>query len=96
MAVIRTTTTFDYWFEGLRDRMAKARIAIRIQRLAAGNPGQQRVLKGGIRELKIDVGAGYRVYFVERSGVTYILLCGGDKTTQQADIQAAERLASEV
>ena len=93
MAIIRTTADFDAWFSALRDRVAKARISIRVQRLSDGNPGQHRVLKSGVRELKVDHGPGYRVYYVERAGVTYILLCGGDKSTQKTDIQTAERLA---
>ena len=96
MATIRTTETFDNWFTGLRDRQAQLRIATRIRRLAAGNPGQCRQLTGGVAEMKIDYGPGYRVYFVEREGITYILLCGGDKATQQTDITTALALAQGV
>lgn len=94
MLTIRTTNVFDVWFAKLRDRQAKARIAVRIDRLAAGNPGQHRNLTHGIRELKIDHGAGYRVYFTERRGEIVILLVGGDKTTQEADIKLASVIAS--
>lgn len=93
---IQTTPAFDAWFNALRDRRARARINIRIERLAAGNPGQYRTLTLGVTELKIDYGPGYRVYYVERHGVTYILLCGGDKSSQQKDIDAALELAASV
>lgn len=80
----------------MRDRAAAARIAIRIDRLALGNPGQHRNLTGGVRELKIDYGPGYRVYFAERAGEIVILLCGGDKKSQGADIAAAIRMVAEL
>ncbi|QRN53874.1 type II toxin-antitoxin system RelE/ParE family toxin [Dyella caseinilytica] len=84
---------FDRWLRGLNDRQAKARIQMRIDRLNLGNPGQHRNLTGGIREMKIDYGPGYRVYYTIRGAVLIILLCGGDKTTQQQDIDNAIRLA---
>lgn len=96
MKTIQTTAAFDAWYAGLRDRQARARIAVRISRLAEGNPGQQRNLSNGVAELKIDYGTGYRVYYVERHGVTYVLLCGGDKKTQQHDIKTALALADGV
>ncbi|MCD9030893.1 type II toxin-antitoxin system RelE/ParE family toxin [Luteimonas sp. Y-2-2-4F] len=96
MATIRTTEIFDSWFERLRDRAARMRITARIRRLSEGNPGQHRNLTNGVTEMKIDYGPGYRVYFVTRAGVTYLLLCGGDKTTQQHDIRTALELAGRV
>ncbi|MDO5288514.1 MAG: type II toxin-antitoxin system RelE/ParE family toxin [Pseudomonadota bacterium] len=93
MASVRTTEVFDAWFAALRDRQARARIAVRIQRLATGNPGQHRNLTGGVAEMKIDYGPGYRVYYTERAGITYVLLCGGDKASQQGDITTALNLA---
>lgn len=86
---VRTTAVFDAWFAGLRDRGARARIRWRIDRLSQGNPGQHRILAGGLRELKIDHGPGYRVYYVARGGVLALLLCGGDKGTQRQDIELA-------
>jgi putative addiction module killer protein len=94
-AVIRTDA-FAAWFKGLRDRVAAARIAIRIDRLVLGNPGQYRNLTGGVREMKVDYGPGYRVYFTERADEIVILLCGGDKKSQNADIAAAIRMVSEL
>ncbi|GGA44254.1 type II toxin-antitoxin system RelE/ParE family toxin [Dyella nitratireducens] len=86
---IRTTNVFDTWFAKLRDHNAKARIQVRIKRLARGNPGQTRTLTDGVQEMKIDYGPGYRVYFTERKGLIFVLLIGGDKTTQTEDIKRA-------
>ncbi len=80
----------------MRDRAAAARITIRIDRLSLGNPGKYRNLTGGVREMKIDHGPGYRVYFAERAGEIVILLCGGDKKSQDADISVAIRMVSEL
>ncbi|MDR2239570.1 MAG: type II toxin-antitoxin system RelE/ParE family toxin [Zoogloeaceae bacterium] len=93
MYEIRTTEIFDAWFSGLRDRQARSRIAVRIGRLAEGNPGQHRNLANGVAEMKIDCGPGYRVYYVERDGIAYVLLAGGDKSSQQRDIKTALSLA---
>lgn len=96
MTTVVRTDTFASWLHKLRDRAAVQRIAIRIDRLALGNPGQVRNLKGGVTEMKIDYGPGYRVYFTERAGEIVILLCGGDKSSQSADIAAAIALAAEL
>jgi putative addiction module killer protein len=93
---VLTTDVFDEWFTALRDREARQRIAVRIRRLGMGNLGQHRVLTGGVTELKIDFGPGYRVYFTTRAGIICILLCGGDKRTQERDIDTALRLAKEI
>jgi len=90
---IRTTDVFDDWFARFRDRRTKARIQVRIDRLAAGNAGKFRNLTGGVSEMKIDYGPGYRVYFTERKGQIVVLLVGGDKTTQSQDIRQAIILA---
>ena len=79
------------WLRGLRDAHARARIRTRIDRLALGNLGQHRVLDGGVYELKIDWGPGYRVYFGKIGSTVVLLLCGGDKTTQQQDIKIAKQ-----
>lgn len=83
---------FDAWFAKLRDRNARVRVQARIDRLSLGNPGQHRILAGGLRELKIDHGPGYRVYYVERGNVMFVLLCGGDKRMQNQDIELARTL----
>lgn len=96
MKTIRRTEIFADWLKGLRDRAGAARIEIRIKRLAMGNPGQSRVLKGGVSEMKIDFGPGYRVYFTERDGEIIVLLCGGDKKSQPADIKRAITMVDEL
>lgn len=96
MIEIRQTDVFTRWFDGLRDRAAAQRIVQRIHRLALGNPGQHRTLKGGVCEMKIAYGPGYRVYYTQRGEALIILLCGGDKRTQQSDIRNAAHLATEV
>lgn len=96
MLEVRTTTVFDEWFEGLRDRAAQRRIQVRIDRLAGGNPGQHRVLTGGVVELKIDFGPGYRVYYTARGETVVVLLCGGDKSSQQTDIEQALALTKQL
>lgn len=93
MIELRKTDEYDAWLRDLRDVQARARINARIKRLCEGNPGQHRVLSGGVIELKLDFGPGYRVYFTQRGHLLIVLLCGGDKATQQADIDTALRLA---
>jgi putative addiction module killer protein len=90
---IRQTETFAAWFHRLRDRRARARIQVRIDRLALGNPGDVRPVGEGVSELRIDYGPGYRVYFVGRGETLIVLLAGGDKRTQAADIAEALALA---
>jgi len=93
---IKVTAQFDAWMKGLKDRVAVSRIRIRIDRLALGNPGQCRSLKGGVSELKVDFGPGYRIYFTERAGEIVILLCGGTKQRQDDDMALAIQLAKEI
>ena len=78
----------------LKDLAGRARIQVRVDRLIHGNPGQHRNLAGGVSELRIDFGPGYRVYYTERGGELIVLLAGGDKSTQPQDIKAATALAS--
>ncbi|HAG50011.1 MAG TPA: addiction module antitoxin RelB, partial [Deltaproteobacteria bacterium] len=81
------------WLDGLRDIHARARVQVRVERLAEGNPGDVRPVGEGISELRINYGPGYRVYYTMRGRVVVILLAGGDKRTQAADIKTALRLA---
>ena len=92
MKVIRNSDVFDKWFDGLRDKRAIAKITTRIDRLANGNPGDSRFL-GDISEMRIDYGPGYRVYYKDTGREIIILLCGGDKSTQTADIAKAVKMA---
>lgn len=79
----------------LRDRQAKVRIAARIDRLASGNPGDVKPIGGGLSEMRINHGPGYRVYFMQRGSIVIVLLCGGDKSSQQRDIEQAKALATD-
>jgi len=90
---IRKTDIFAHWLDELRDIQARARVQSRIERLAAGNPGDVEPVGEGVSELRINYGPGYRVYFKKRGHELIILLAGGDKKTQARDIKTALRLA---
>ena len=90
---IHRTAEFATWLSDLRDRQGRAKILARIDRLEEGNPGKTRSVGAGVVEMKIDFGPGYRVYYVQRGDVVIVLLCGGDKSTQDNDIQRAKALA---
>ena len=96
MIEIRKTADFDKWLKKLKDQNAKARIAARIQRLAFGNPGDAKPVGEGVSELRIDYGPGYRIYCLQRGKALIVLLCGGDKSTQAADIATAKSLAKKL
>ena len=96
MLEVRETATYAEWFASLRDRMARARIDIRIRRLALGNPGDVKPVGEGVSELRVDCGPGYRVYFVQKANVFVVLLAGGDKSTQDRDIRQAKVLARDL
>ena len=87
------TDVYAEWIDTLKDRSGRARILVRVDRLIHGNPGQHRNLTDGVSELKVDVGPGYRVYYTQRGARLLLLLAGGDKSTQQMDIEAAIQLA---
>ncbi|WP_028321094.1 type II toxin-antitoxin system RelE/ParE family toxin [Desulfatiglans anilini] len=93
MIEIRKTEAFAKWLDGLRDLRGRARIQVRIERLATGNPGDVRPVGEGVSELRIDYGPGYRVYYTHRGQALVMLLAGGDKRTQAGDIEAALRFA---
>lgn len=90
---VQLTQTYLDWINALKDRAVRARIQVRVDRLAHGNPGEHRNLTYGVSEMKIDVGPGYRVYYTERGGELIVILAGGDKSRQQNDIKAAIALA---
>ena len=96
MFQVRKTETFVRWLDGLRDIRARARVQVRIERLAAGNAGDVEPVGEGVSELRIDYGPGYRVYFKRLGREVVILLAGGDKRTQSADIKSALRLARNI
>jgi putative addiction module killer protein len=95
MIEVRQTETFSVWLSSLRDKQLRARISARARRLAFSNPGDVRPVGEGVSELRFHLGAGYRVYFVQRGDVFILLLCGGDKSTQEKDIALAKKLAKE-
>ncbi|MCW5737594.1 MAG: type II toxin-antitoxin system RelE/ParE family toxin [Enhydrobacter sp.] len=93
MIEVRYSAEFGKWLNGLRNANAYARIVQRIRRLERGNPGDVKSVGGGLYELRMDFGPGYRVYFVYEGSAVVILLCGGDKGTQGKDIKRARELA---
>lgn len=86
---IRKTETFARWLDRLKDPKAKAKVLVRITRLADGNPGDVKSVGKGVSEMRIPYGPGYRVYYVQQGNQWIILLAGGSKTTQSKDIQTA-------
>lgn len=93
MIEVRKTDAYVKWLDGLRDLRARARILVKVERLALGNPGDAKLVGEGVSELRIDYGPGYRVYYTKRGQKLIILLAGGDKSTQASDIKIAVRLA---
>ena len=96
MNEIRQTDAFAKWYRGLRDQRAKARIDVRIRRLELDNPGDVKPVGEGVSEMRIDAGPGYRVYFTRQGERIIILLCGGTKQRQDADVATAKKLAAEL
>jgi putative addiction module killer protein len=96
MFEVRQTEEFSRWFAGLRDATAKARILARIRRLSLGNPGDVKPVGAAVSELRIDYGPGYRIYYVRSGSEIVVLVCGGNKSTQDEDIRRAKILAQEL
>jgi len=92
---VKKTDEYREWLDRLRDQAGRARILVRVDRLIHGNPGDHRNLQGGVSELKIDFGPGYRVYYMQRGEQLLLLLIGGDKSTQAKDIVKAQQLAKD-
>ncbi len=95
MFTIQQTDVFERWFAALRDQQAKVRILGRLARMEIGNFGDAKPVGEGVSELRIDYGPGYRVYFKRTGQVVVLILCGGDKATQDRDIKQAKALAKE-
>lgn len=93
MFEVHQTEEFAEWLTALRDVRAKARIVARVSRFSLGNLGDVKSVGEGVSEARIDYGPGYRLYFIQRGAVTILLLCGGTKKTQQADIERTKVLA---
>ena len=96
MIQIQQTEAYVEWFSGLRDRVARARIDIRIRRLSLGNAGDAKPVGDGVSELRVDHGPGYRIYFIRRGEIVIVLLAGGDKSSQDKDIRKAKALAKDL
>lgn len=94
MIDVRRSSTFDVWLNSLRDVASRARILVRIDRLAAGNPGDHKSVGDGVVELRMTFGPGYRVYYMQRGETLTVLLAGGDKSSQPADIARAKIIAA--
>jgi putative addiction module killer protein len=92
---LKQTQTFQKWRARLKDERARALIASRLDRLAYGHAGDVEPVGSGVSELRIHHGPGYRIYIQKRGNTIIVLLCGGDKSTQEKDIKAAKRLADE-
>ena len=95
MVEVLKSDFFDIWLRKLKDPAAKARILVRIARLAAGNAGDVKSVGGGVLEMRVNFGPGYRIYFKRRGDRIALLLCGGDKKTQPADIARAKEIAAQ-
>ena len=95
-AEVIKSATFLNWLEGLRGRNVQARIAIRIDRIEEGNFGDHRSVGGGVSEIRVNVGQGYRIYYTIRNRIAVILLCGGGKSSQRQDTRRARQMASEL
>jgi putative addiction module killer protein len=92
---VKKTDEYREWLDRLRDQAGRARILVRVDRLIHGNPGDHRNLQGGVSELKIDFGPGYRVYYTQRGEQLLLLLIGGDKSSQAKEIAKAQQLAKD-
>jgi putative addiction module killer protein len=92
---VKKTDEYRDWLDRLRDQAGRARILVRVDRLVNGNAGDHRNLPGGVSELKIDFGPGYRVYYTQRGEQLLLLLIGGDKSSQVKDIAKAQQLAKD-
>jgi putative addiction module killer protein len=96
MFEVITTAEFDEWLASLKDRVGKAKITLRLQRLERGNAGDHSSVGSGVSELRVHSGPGYRVYYKQTDKTIIVILCGGDKSTHDKDIQRAKEVAAEL
>lgn len=94
--ILEESEAYSTWLHALRDQRARARIAVRVRRLASGHWGDAKAVGSGVVELRIDYGPGYRVYLTRRGGRLVLLLCGGDKSSQDRDIARAQAMVKEL
>ena len=93
---VQQTAEFVEWLDELKDKRAQLRIAARLRLAEAGNLGNWRAIEGALSEMKVDVGAGYRLYFTRQANVVIVMLAGGDKSSQSRDITRAKRILKEL
>lgn len=93
---VEKTEEFNKWQRNIKDRLAKQMVSIRIMRAEQGNFGKHKPLRNGVSEMKIDIGKGYRVYYTIRQQKIILLLCGGEKSTQDEDIKKAIKIAEQI
>ena len=91
---VQTTELFDQWLSDLTNRAARARITSRIDRLSRGNAGDVKAAGEGVSEMRIDAGPGYRIYYKQTGAAIIVILCGGDKSSQDKDIKKAKQIAA--
>ncbi len=96
MITLHKTKEFDIWLHSLKNKVAKTRILARLKNASMGNFGYTKSIGSGVFEMKIDVGSGYRVYYAKQDTVVYLLISGGDKSTQENDIKYAKKVWSEI
>ncbi|WP_439256930.1 type II toxin-antitoxin system RelE/ParE family toxin [Lonepinella sp. BR2271] len=96
MNVIKQTDNFKKWFKSMKDPIAKILVTKRIERAISGNFGDHKLINDGVYEMRIDTGKGYRIYYAKAGNIVYILLNGGDKSTQQSDIEKAKTIWTEI
>jgi len=96
MLEVQKTEEFDEWLSGLADQRAQAKIVSRVERLGFGNPGDVKAVGEGMSEMRVSYGPGYRIYFKRTGKTVVLLLCGGDKSTQDKDIKRAKEIAAEL
>ncbi|MBQ9240773.1 MAG: type II toxin-antitoxin system RelE/ParE family toxin [Duodenibacillus sp.] len=94
--MVETTSIFDAWHCSLRDKVAKIAIARRLERAEHGNFGDHKAIREGVSEMRVSIGAGYRLYYTIRDRQIIFLLCGGDKASQKSDIEQAIKIAKEL
>ena len=96
MLEVQKTEEFDTWLSDLVDQRAQAKIVSRIERLGLGNPGDVKPVGAGVSEMRVPYGPGYRIYFKQTDRTVVLLLCGGDKSTQEKDIKRAKEIAADL
>lgn len=96
MLTVRLSPEFESWLDGLRDKKAQVRIAARLRHAEAGNLGDCKAVGGGVSEMRVHFGPGYRLYFAQKGGILIVMLAGGDKSSQARDIRRAQHILKQL